>query len=98
MLPGILARAANPNDLKDALDLSSYRTRAIAGRVSQASVQGRNGFALPVDPTTGKPVENGQVDLEAEMTSLADEQLRFDATAKLLQKTYEQLRLSIRDK
>ena len=98
MLPGILARAANPNDLKDALDLSSYRTRAIAGRVAQASVQGRNGFALPVDPTTGKPVENGQVDLEAEMTSLADEQLRFDATAKLLQKTYEQLRLSIRDK
>jgi flagellar basal body rod protein FlgB len=43
-------------------------------------------------------VENGQVDLEAEMTSLADEQLRYDATTKLLQKTYEQLRLSVRDK
>lgn len=98
MLPGILARATNANDLKDALDLSSQRTRAIAGRVAQASVAGRNGFALPVDPMTGKPVENQQVDLEAEMTQIADEQVRFDATAKLLQKTYEQLRLSIRDK
>ena len=98
MLFGILGRATNANDIKDALDLSAQRTRAIAGRVAQASVQGANGFALPVDPTTGKPVENGQVDLEAEMTSLADEQLRYDATVKLLEKTYAQLRTSMRDK
>ena len=98
MLFGIFGRTTNANDLKDALDLSSQRTRAIAGRVAQASVNNANGFALPVDPATGKPVENGQVDLEAEMTSLADEQLRYEATAKLLEKTYQQLRTSIRDK
>ena len=98
MLIGILGRATNANDIKDALDLSAQRTRAIAGRVSQASLEGRNGFALPVDPITGKPVENGPVDLEAEMTSLADEQLRYEATAKLLEKTYAQLRTSIKDK
>ena len=40
MLLGILARATNANDLKDALDLSAQRTRAIAGRVAQASVNG----------------------------------------------------------
>ena len=90
MLIGILGRATNANDLKDALDLSAQRTRVIAGRVAQASVNGANGFALPIDPATGQPVE--------EMTSLADEQVRFDATAKLLEKTYEQLRTSIRDK
>jgi flagellar basal body rod protein FlgB len=98
VLIGILGRATNANDIKDALDLSSQRTRAIASRVSQASVQGANGFALPVDPITGKPVENGQVDLEAEMTSLADEQTRYEATIKLLEKTYAQLRTSISNK
>jgi hypothetical protein len=36
--------------------------------------------------------------LEAEMTSLADEQLRFEATAKLLEKTYQQIRVSMRDR
>ena len=38
------------------------------------------------------------VNLEAEMTSLADEQLRYEATEKLLEKTYAQLRTSIREK
>ena len=31
------------------------------------------------------------------MTSLADEQVRFDATEKLLEKTYAQLRTSIQE-
>ena len=98
MLPGILARITNVNDLKDSLDVSTQRSRAIASRVAQASANGGDGFALPVDPATGKPVEDGKVDLEAEMTSLADEQLRFEATAKLLEKTYAQLRTAIKDK
>ena len=95
---GIIGRTTNANDLKDALDVSTQRTRAIASRVAQASVKGGNGFALPIDPTTGKPAEGDQVDLAAEMTSLADEQLRYEATEKLLEKTYAQLRTSIRDK
>ena len=98
MLSGIFGRTTNANDLKDALDLSAQRTRAIATRVAQASVNNGSGFALPVDPATGKPAEGDQVDLEAEMTSLADEQLRYEATEKLLEKTYAQLRTSIRDK
>jgi flagellar basal body rod protein FlgB len=81
-----------------ALDLSAQRTRAIASRVSQASVNSANGFTLPIDPATGKPAETNQVDLEQEMTSLADEQVRFDATEKLLEKTYAQLRTAIKDK
>jgi flagellar basal body rod protein FlgB len=95
MLFGVLARATNANDLKDALDLSSTRTRAIAQRVAQSTVNG-NGFALPIDPTTGQPTQTDQVDMEAEMTSLADEQVRFEATAKLLEKTYAQLRTAIK--
>jgi flagellar basal body rod protein FlgB len=99
MLIGILGRATNANDIKDALDLSAQRTRVIAGRVAQASVGGANGFALPLDPATGQPIQGGdEVDLEQEMTSLADEQVRFEATAKLLEKTYAQLRTAIKDK
>jgi flagellar basal body rod protein FlgB len=96
VLFGILGRVTNANDLKDALDLSAQRTRAIASRVSQASVNNANGFTLPIDPATGKPTETSQVDLEQEMTSLADEQVRFDATEKLLEKTYAQLRTAIK--
>jgi flagellar basal body rod protein FlgB len=95
MLPSVLARATNANDLKDALDLSSTRTRGIAQRVAQSTVNG-NGFALPIDPTTGQPTQTDQVDMEAEMTSLADEQIRYEATAKLLEKTYAQLRTAIK--
>ena len=32
------------------------------------------------------------------MVSLADEQLRYEATAKLLEKTYSTIRLSLRDR
>jgi flagellar basal body rod protein FlgB len=97
MLSGILSRITNANDLKDALDLSAQKTRAISSRVAQASLNGNSGFALPVDPATGKPTDGSQVDLEAEMTSLADEQVRYDATEKLLEKTYAQMRTSIKN-
>jgi flagellar basal body rod protein FlgB len=93
---GFIGRTTNANDLKDALDLSSQRTRAIAGRVSQASLNNATGFSLPIDPTTGEPTDNDQVNLEEEMTSLADEQIRFEATEKLLEKTYAQLRTALK--
>jgi flagellar basal body rod protein FlgB len=38
------------------------------------------------------------VNIEEEMVSLADEQLHFEATARLLQRTYEQIRTSLRDR
>jgi hypothetical protein len=94
----VLDRTTNANDLKDALDLSTQRTRAIASRVAQASLNGGNGFALPTDSVTGQANVDDPVDLEAEMTSLADEQVRYEATQKLLEKTYAQLRTAMKDK
>ncbi|HEY4219218.1 MAG TPA: hypothetical protein VGM67_18875 [Gemmatimonadaceae bacterium] len=91
----VIGRTTNANDLKDALDLSAQRTRAIASRVAQATIDG-NGFALPVDSTTGQPAAGDPVDLESEMTALADEQVRYDATESLLQKTYTQFRAAIK--
>jgi pyruvate kinase len=98
MLFGFIGRVSSANQLRDALDVSSQRTRAIADRVSKATLQGTDGFALPHDPAQPVNPETAPVNVEEEMTSLADEQLRFEATAKLLQKTYEQIRTSFRDR
>jgi flagellar basal body rod protein FlgB len=86
--------------LKDVLDISSQRTKVIAGRVAQASMSAADGFTIPAPGTPGgAAAEAGDpVDLEQEMVSLADEQLHFEAAAKLLEKAYAQLRLAIKDK
>lgn len=94
MLFGFFGRVSQAPQLREALDASSQRVKSIAQRVSGASLQNQSGFALP-DGTTA-PGE--AVNLEAEMTSLADEQLRYEATAKLLEKTYAKLRLAIRER
>ena len=52
--------------------------------------------SLP-NATVVAPTSDPSVD-EAEMTSLADEQLRYETTAKLLEKTYQKIRLSLRDR
>jgi flagellar basal body rod protein FlgB len=91
----VINRTTNASDLKDALDLSTQRTRAIASRVAQASLNG-NGFALPTDSTNGASNSGDPVDLEAEMTALADEQVRNEATQKLLEKAYAAVRTAIK--
>ena len=92
MLLGYFGRVSAAPQLRDALDASWQRVKAIAQCVSGATLQNQSGFTLP-DGTTAP----GQaVRLEAEMTSLADEQLRYEATAKLFEKTHAKLRPSIR--
>jgi len=95
MLFGFIGRISSANQLKESLDLSNQRTRGIAQRVAGATLQNQTGFALPQGSVVSQPEA---VNLEAEMTSLADEQLRYEATAKLLEKTYQQIRVSMRDR
>jgi hypothetical protein len=97
MLYGFIGRISTANQLKDGLDIGAQRTRLIADRVSRASL-GQGGFALPEVGAEPGSDARGEVDLEAEMVSLADEQLRFEATAALLRKVYQQVRTSIRDR
>ncbi|HEX7239791.1 MAG TPA: hypothetical protein VF263_05970 [Longimicrobiaceae bacterium] len=99
MMYGFIGRVSSANQLRQSLDVGSQRTRMIADRVAKATVGTRDGFGLPdagVDP--GSLEEGEPVDLEAEMVSLADEQIRFEATARLLQKAYQSIRTSIRDR
>ena len=95
MLFGFVDRVSSASALKEMLDTSVTRQRAIAGRVSQASLGG-DGFAVSLAKATD---ENGApIDVEQQMAHLADEQIRFDAAAKLLEKTYADLRLAMKDR
>src|SRR5690606_39579271 len=100
MIHGFFGRVSSANHLKGALDVGSRNTREIADRVARASMQNQDGFALPdaEGPAAAAAVPGEPIDLEAEMVSLADQQLRFEATARLLQKAYEQIRISIRER
>lgn len=94
MLFGFFGRVSGAPQLRDALDVGSQRVRGIAQRVANATVQNESGFAI----NGLAPSEAASVDIEQEMTSLADAQLRYEATAKLLEKTYAQIRLSITER
>jgi hypothetical protein len=80
--------------LKTTLDRSVERSRGIADRVAKASLPGAQ-FALPV-PGEAAVAQDAPVDVEGEMMALADEQLRFLATSRLLEKTYSSLRNAIK--
>jgi hypothetical protein len=96
MLYGFFGRVTQSEGLRETLDASAQRSRLIADRVSKATLVNGDGFALP--EVGGEPgtLQEGPIDIEAEMVSLGDEQLYFEATARLLQKAYEQIRTSIK--
>jgi hypothetical protein len=98
MLYGFIGRVSSAERLKESLDVGAQRVRVIADRVSKATLANQDGFALPAAAAEPGSAGDGPVDLEAEMVSLADEQIRFEATARLLEKTYRGIRAALRDR
>ena len=96
MLFGLIGRVSLAPQLRGELSRSSERSRVIADRVAKATLGGADGFALPQPAAPPGTPLGGPVDVEQEMVSLADEQLHYEATASLLQKTYQQIRESVR--
>lgn len=91
-----VGRVSQANQLKESLDISVQRTRQIADRVARATAL-QQGFALPEAGSAPGSTESGPIDIEAEMVSLADEQIRFELTSKLLAKTYEKMRMALKN-
>lgn len=90
MLHRILGNGTSSQLLKEGLNVSSRRVREVATRVANAA---NEGFAADLEAAQG-----GAVDVEKEMVKLADEQLRYEATTRLLQKVYAQVRSSVRER
>jgi flagellar basal body rod protein FlgB len=95
MLFGLIDRVTSASSLKASLDRSVERSRGIADRVSKASLQNSDGFSLEANGSAAVASAN-PVNVEDEMVALADEQLRFLATSRLLEKTYASLRGAIK--
>jgi len=80
--------------LRTGLDRETVRQRRIAHRVANAqSALAGDGIA------NGQPQKAAaaKADLEQSMVNLADTQLRYDATAVLLQKAYGQFRSALKN-
>jgi flagellar basal body rod protein FlgB len=94
-----IGRTTLATQLKESLDASAQRSRTIADRVSRASLP-QQGFSLPSSSDGKSPAAQAEapIDVETEMVNLADEQLRYATTAKLLQKTYAGLHESLQSK
>ncbi len=96
MIARLIGKDSVPSALKLGLDASSRAVRAIGHRVANAATPGGPTFADSLQEQQENPAA-APVDIEQEMVRLADEQLRFQATSRLLQKTYQQIRSSIRE-
>jgi flagellar basal body rod protein FlgB len=84
--------------LRGGLEEASATHRAIANRVANADPSSTSvDFSSELKARTGKP-QVDEADLQRDMASLADTQLRYEADAKLLQAAYTRLRTAIRDR
>lgn len=84
--------------LRGGLEEASATHRAIAERVSNAlQASTSTDFSSALEAQKAKK-QLGEVDLEREMASLADTQIRYEADAKLLQAAYSRLRTAMRDR
>lgn len=95
MFERIIGAAAPSSDLKAGLDRSARELRRIAHRVANAGRTEDGGFADVLEEAGEADAD--PVDLEAEMVALADEQIRYEVSTRLLRKVYQQARQSVRE-
>jgi flagellar basal body rod protein FlgB len=94
MFSALFGNQTRIGTLRWSLDDSSRTQRGIAGRVSGALESSGNTDFSQTLAQQGKQAP--KVDLEQEMVDLASTQLRYDASAKLLQQAYQNLRTAIK--
>jgi flagellar basal body rod protein FlgB len=93
MLGRLMGTGSTVSELKRGLDYSTQNVRHIAHRVANAASEPAPDFESVLREAQGEET----VDMEREMVSLAEEQIRYEATTKLLSKLYQQIRSSVRE-
>ncbi len=93
MIPSLFGSETVVGTLKESLDDQSIRQRTISDRVANAMTPGVE-FAEQLSQTLAEGAPN-EVNLQDEMAALADTSMRYDAAARLLQRTYQQFRTAI---
>jgi hypothetical protein len=95
MISGLFGQGAVTRTLRGGLDEAAATHRAIAERVARGLERSSpDGFAGQLDAS----MKSADQELARDMTALADTQLRYEATARLLQKSYADFRTAIRDR
>ena len=96
MLKHLLGPSSGVGTLKGDLDAATSRMREMAHRVANATNGVEPDFEQGLQAALEGREATAEVDLEAEMVALANEQIRYDASADLLRRTYERLRSAVR--
>lgn len=101
MIKSLFGAGTRAAMLRGGLEESMLTQRGIAASVARATTtSSTNDFAATLNGAggaAGAGASNAQaeVDVQQEMVNLADTQLRYEASVKLLQDTYSQLRTAI---
>jgi len=97
MIRSLFGPTTVTSQLRGGLEEASATHRAIAERVAAAAQSSSNSdFADQVNAKAAAHVS--EEDLERDMASLADTQLRYEADARLLQAAYGRLRMAVQDR
>lgn len=96
MIKALFGTGTAPWRLRGGLAELSATHTAIATRLAEGSrASSASPFADALGEATGAAI--GEQELLTNMASLADTQLRFEATARLLQRAYADLRVTMRN-
>lgn len=95
MIQGLFGKGSVTATLRGGLEEASATHRAIAERVARGLGKSAN---TDFSGALNSAAAAGDESLTQDMAALADTQLRYEATAKLLQKSYADLRTAIRDR
>ncbi len=95
MIRGLFGTTTLSNRLRGGLEEASATQRGIGRRVADAlAASTTSGFTEASQAAMAK-ANQAEADLQREMASLADTQLRYEADAQLLRETYQRLRTAI---
>ena len=98
MFKGLFGPTSLPAMLRGGLEETTATHKVIAERVSNALASSTSvDFGNELQARQGQ-AKLSEADLQRDMASLADNELRYEADAKLLQQAYAQLRSAITDR